>query len=227
MPQKVGSGKILPVRRVNVTKSIHDMIQYVSWIFGRLSKCQLLQDIKTELCPILRVLSPKITSEHDPRYTCHKNGAVPPPIMVQWTWPMLCNQVARQRPSTHVLHLPRGILLVGCLCPNMYPKHTHVALSHQKAWWNMLVLDETWLQTSCWYLASEIMLPGKYQHFVQYMQAATRTNQSARFSDMCYIIRQTTWHKRMKPLMLNPDSQPNLHILKHIFYKDHMESGQS
>lgn len=106
---------------------------------------------------ILRVLSPKITSEHDPRYTCHKNGAVPPPIMVQWTWPMLCSQVARQRPSTHVLHLPTGILLVGCLCPNMYPKHTHVALSHQEAWWNMLVLDETWLQTSCWYLASEII----------------------------------------------------------------------
>ena len=159
---------------------------------------------------ILRLLWPKITSEHDPRYTCHKNGAVPPPIMVQWTWPMLCNQVARQRPSTHVLHLPTGILLVGCLCPNMYPKHTHVALSHQEAWWNMLVLDETWLQNlvDTWLQKSY----EKYQHFVQYMQAATRTNQPARFSDMCYIIRQTTWHNRMKPLMLNPDSQPNRHM---------------
>lgn len=176
---------------------------------------------------ILRLLWPKITSEHDPRYTCHKNGAVPPPIMVQWTWPMLCNQVARQRPSTHVLHLPTGILLVGCLCPNMYPKHTHVALSHQEAWWNMLVLDETWLQKSCWYLASEILW--KVPTFCAIHAGCNPDKPTCKI--FWHVLHYTTNNMTQPHETIDVESRlatksPHVH-LKHIFFKHHMESGQS
>ena len=138
------------------------MIQYDSWISSRLSKCQQLQGIKTELCQeILRVLSPKITLAHDPYYTFHKTGTVPPPIMVQWTWPKLCKQeTSSERAIFYLLPSRKAKAINTCAaptngrwwaaCANMYPKprNIHVALLHQKAWWNMLILKEFWLQKS-------------------------------------------------------------------------------